>query len=295
MHKHPGWRCGEIRNVDENSGQIHVVYEHADKNYLYWTHIDNEREIAQFTSKSGTDIPKKQVLLSKSMVNDQCEINAKSGSVEIQKNDRKRGNSNSIDDDLMMEPPRKKQKLSMNTQRLNDERGINEVLDTNVNAKQNSNNLDSPRIDSNLKPEDMNALILENKSLRDMKQEIVTLKSILTGTQKENTKLKKDIDEYKKEIELLKQYNLRNIETMNREKLQELENKMKNNLQEISQQRERMMDDSLLCIICFKNEKNVLIHGCNHFEVCSGCLVTLPKKECPRCHTPFANTTVINK
>ena len=52
--RHPGWKCGEIRRLDQKSGQVQVVYESADKNYLYWAHLDNKHEIAEFTSRSGT-------------------------------------------------------------------------------------------------------------------------------------------------------------------------------------------------------------------------------------------------
>jgi len=52
--RHPGWKCGEIRRLDQKSGQVQVVYESMDKNYLYWAHLDNTAEIAEFTSQSGT-------------------------------------------------------------------------------------------------------------------------------------------------------------------------------------------------------------------------------------------------
>ena len=51
---HPGWKCGEIRKLDQKSGHVQVVFESMNKNYLYWAHLDNEAEIAEFTSKSGT-------------------------------------------------------------------------------------------------------------------------------------------------------------------------------------------------------------------------------------------------
>ena len=54
-NRHPGWRVGEIRRLDPKSGQVQVVYEYQDKNFLYWAHLDNKEEIAEFTSKSGTD------------------------------------------------------------------------------------------------------------------------------------------------------------------------------------------------------------------------------------------------
>ena len=52
--RNPGWKCGEIRKLDQKSGQVQVVFESMDKYYLYWAHLDNEAEIAEFTSKSGT-------------------------------------------------------------------------------------------------------------------------------------------------------------------------------------------------------------------------------------------------
>merc|ERR1712228_82748 len=51
-HQHCGWKQGEIRNMDKESGQIQVVYENAATNYLYWAHLDDEEEIAVFLSKS---------------------------------------------------------------------------------------------------------------------------------------------------------------------------------------------------------------------------------------------------
>jgi len=51
--RHPGWKCGEIRRLDQKSGQVQVVYECAEKNYLYWAHLDNKEEIAEFPTQSG--------------------------------------------------------------------------------------------------------------------------------------------------------------------------------------------------------------------------------------------------
>eukprot|EP01084_Bolivina_argentea_P187625 323135_1 len=59
-NRHPGWKCGEIRRVDKHpitqtliSGQIQMLYEHNDKNYLYWAHADDRSEIAEFTTMTG--------------------------------------------------------------------------------------------------------------------------------------------------------------------------------------------------------------------------------------------------
>ena len=54
--RHPGWKCGEIRIVDDISGQVQVVYEELDKKYLCWAHLDDTSEIAAFDTKSSTAV-----------------------------------------------------------------------------------------------------------------------------------------------------------------------------------------------------------------------------------------------
>eukprot|EP01083_Nonionella_stella_P175354 610380_1 len=54
--RHCGWKIGEIQRVTEDiARQVQVVYEHLDQNYLYWTHVDNEDEIAEFLIKSNAE------------------------------------------------------------------------------------------------------------------------------------------------------------------------------------------------------------------------------------------------
>merc|ERR1712129_514107 len=60
--RHPGWKCGEIRRLDQKSGQVQVVYECAEKNYLYWAHLDNKSEIAEFPTMSGLNQANQQQL-----------------------------------------------------------------------------------------------------------------------------------------------------------------------------------------------------------------------------------------
>ena len=50
---HYGWKCGEIQKLDQKSGQVQVAYEFADESYLYWAHLDNKQEIAEFRSKAN--------------------------------------------------------------------------------------------------------------------------------------------------------------------------------------------------------------------------------------------------
>merc|ERR1712176_1208356 len=55
-------KCGEIRRLDQKSGQVQVVYECAEKNYLYWAHLDNKSEIAEFPTMSGLNQANQQQL-----------------------------------------------------------------------------------------------------------------------------------------------------------------------------------------------------------------------------------------
>ena len=48
---HTGWKCAEIQRFDQNSGQVQVVYVYGYRDCLYWAHLDNEHEIAEFASR----------------------------------------------------------------------------------------------------------------------------------------------------------------------------------------------------------------------------------------------------
>ena len=58
IHHHPGcgWRVAVIRKckIDHESGQVQVGYKYNGKHQFYWGHLDNEQELAPFTSKTGT-------------------------------------------------------------------------------------------------------------------------------------------------------------------------------------------------------------------------------------------------
>ena len=51
--RHPGWTVGEVRRVDKYSPQVQVVYRGGadNKEFLYWTHVDNEDEMRKWTPK----------------------------------------------------------------------------------------------------------------------------------------------------------------------------------------------------------------------------------------------------
>ena len=117
--KHPGWKCAEIRKTDKTSGQIQVVYEEHDKNYLYWTHLDNCREIAEFTSKSGTLHATQIDRLRQQSLENVKARNKVTGAVKAGKRQNKRiikgfqggGHNSNERDESIMEPIRKRRKL----------------------------------------------------------------------------------------------------------------------------------------------------------------------------------------
>ena len=51
--RHPGWKHAQIKRLITN--QIQVVYRYGGLNYLYWTHVDNPAEVAEFTSMAMRD------------------------------------------------------------------------------------------------------------------------------------------------------------------------------------------------------------------------------------------------
>ena len=109
----------------------------------------------------------------------------------------------------------------------------------------------------------------------------------------------------KKKLNLLNDLNLDNIDKLNEEELNEFETKFQekyqnlqveyqNGMKMIKETRERLMDDKLRCIICLNNQKNIVIKGCNHFDICDKCENDLPQKKCPRCQAPFKSVIKLN-
>ena len=105
----------------------------------------------------------------------------------------------------------------------------------------------------------------------------------------------------KKENETLKEYNLVNLDGLNGQQLHELELKMLSNIKKLKEKKEQLtkdqlsqMQDESLCIICKDNKKNVAIEGCYHVDICDKCRDGLPRKNCPRCHTSFEKTILLN-
>eukprot|EP01084_Bolivina_argentea_P038422 71025_1 len=57
LRKHPGWRVGQVRNIDPKSGQVQVLYHvNSTKNALYWAHLDNSEEMQPYFQKKKNNI-----------------------------------------------------------------------------------------------------------------------------------------------------------------------------------------------------------------------------------------------
>eukprot|EP00485_Elphidium_margaritaceum_P024290 CAMPEP_0202710604 /NCGR_PEP_ID=MMETSP1385-20130828/22563_1 /ASSEMBLY_ACC=CAM_ASM_000861 /TAXON_ID=933848 /ORGANISM="Elphidium margaritaceum" /LENGTH=652 /DNA_ID=CAMNT_0049370175 /DNA_START=71 /DNA_END=2029 /DNA_ORIENTATION=+ len=57
VRRHFGWKPADVRQLDEQSGQVQVMYHHGDKNYIHYAHLDDENEIAEFATKSAIANP----------------------------------------------------------------------------------------------------------------------------------------------------------------------------------------------------------------------------------------------
>ena len=81
-------------------------------------------------------------------------------------------------------------------------------------------------------------------------------------------------------IQHSKRYNLKNLDKMNAEQLEKLEMKMMNILTKINNQKDRLRENQVLCILCLERKKNI---ECNHQDVCDVCKKELRIKRCPKC------------
>ena len=193
------------------------------------------------------------------------------------------------------EPPSKKQRIHQNhNQNVNDL--LNKQKQEFLQFMENQQNTIKARI---------SGMENKNKELEETNNAMIKFMEICTN---DNTKLKQennelkakyvrlnmDVKVYKEEIKRLKMYKLGNINGLNDTELKEVEKTMNENLQKIKQRREELIQDKSLCIICKDNPKDIVIQGCNHFDICDECKNGLPTKKCPRCQKPFKKTLKLN-
>merc|ERR1719229_214384 len=96
--------------------------------------------------------------------------------------------------------------------------------------------------------------------------------SINSAVQHENSKLKKEIKKLK--------CSGKEIRKLGLEQLNELEGRLQSDLRIIYEVKEKLYKSNFYCIVCGKNQKNVLINQCNHFVLCRKCEKTLEPRKC---------------
>ena len=116
--------------------------------------------------------------------------------------------------------------------------------------------------------------------------------SINSAVQHEIETLKRKNIELENKIKILN-CPTKQISKLNLEGLNELELKLQNDLRLIQKAKQKLYLNNFYCILCLKNQKNVVINQCNHFVLCYQCQINLKPKKCPICHCQFTNITTV--
>eukprot|EP01084_Bolivina_argentea_P264333 447723_1 len=145
-----------------------------------------------------------------------------------------------------------------------------QTLKSQLNVSSNNNN-------SNNKKRKVNA-IDDDIDYPPAKKQRISLKQ----TEEIDT-LKTENKRLKQKIESMDGNNMEHIDSFSEKKLNELESTYENKMKLIKEAKERLIENKVKCIACLTNPKNIVIEGCNHFDLCDECESKLEKKICPRC------------
>ena len=52
--------------------------------------------------------------------------------------------------------------------------------------------------------------------------------------------------------------------------------------------------DTITCVICMVNQRNVVIRTCGHIVLCKECVSKISPKKCPICRITFSDNDIIN-
>merc|ERR1712048_470997 len=78
------------------------------------------------------------------------------------------------------------------------------------------------------------------------------------------------------------------IDAMNLDELKKLK-------QIVEDAEKELMENTLNCIACKENKKNVsFADGCDHFVLCNQCESNMETKQCPICSTAYTKTKRLN-
>eukprot|EP01083_Nonionella_stella_P146969 462973_1 len=84
------------------------------------------------------------------------------------------------------------------------------------------------------------------------------------------------------------------VDTLNLKQLVMLESRLQHGIKIIKEAKDRLLENQLLCMVCLKHQKSIVIQDCGHFDLCSHCVQNLPSKKCPRCQNSFQNVIAVN-
>ena len=74
--------------------------------------------------------------------------------------------------------------------------------------------------------------------------------------------------------------------------LDELQTIYEQRLQKIKDIKAQRYQNEVYCVYCGKKEKNVVIAGCNHMDLCQQCESQQKEKKCPRCGKEYKSSQV---
>ena len=263
--RHPGWKHGGIKRLDEKSGQVQVIVYQvgAGKDRVCWAHLDNENEVALFGTK------------------------AISSGIHKHHLKRKLRDVREHSDNL----PRKKIKLSNNNEKSDD--SMKKSMKKQPIEKKVAKNGVKAEFDR-LKQQNMVLLDENNKLKQRLKGTDSSIKEPLENKENVNIKLKKERDGLLRKVDELT-YKPARINAMSWEELNETKFLLQGKIKLIEEAETLLMNNTLKCVACMDNKKNISFSdGCDHFVLCDECESKMEKKECPICSTQYTRIKKLN-
>eukprot|EP01083_Nonionella_stella_P135522 412243_1 len=336
----PGWTHGEIRRLDK--GQVQVCYEFNARDYLYWTHLDNEEELREVTPHNVKQIEHEATQLNWTLIkveqdkNTLCRCIAMEIYGDVNKYHQvvdecnkyiKENASISKESQLIALSELYNvrirvfkhiaiviSKLFMSFDTGDHETTLNLplILLAQCNRAyyyiiQDPQTCHKRPLTTNDRSHDVSLRQLrlsKNKPIAAPPRKKRKLNNNAAVPSEDNddktVALRTTIEQLRHEIEQLKRQNnglnqksktanfdLGHVDGLTEEQLDELEIKMQNNIKKIREAKDRLLEVKTRCIACLSNHKNIVIEGCNHFDLCDECEQKLDPKLCPRCQLPF--------
>lgn len=306
------WHWGVIREID--NGQVMICWEIYGRNNLYWTHLDNDKELApRYTHKKRENKRERNKLMIPPIIGDD------------------------VINDAIKEPQRKRRKMEEEMIRIKTE---NEKLNKSIVHYQKeygllNDNYDKLRKENDLYKHHYNMIFNKYKEEKEsnerinsklaineyvigqQKKEIIEIRGHFSNKYREllahknqNNALKVSIKKMENEKNIIKQRimiyknehkemmndplflsNLNNakMEKMNNLDLSTLQYKVKEKLSLIeNKQRERKLAAKIICVKCFNQSMNGMYSAnCHKHVICIDCFNKTRSLSCDQCINRF--------